>query len=93
MLWVDLARAGLQRLQRVQRGRQHLVGDVHQLGGGARRLAVDRGHRGQHVAHVACLFALGDETGPVVVEHAVPALARNVRSGGNNLHARQRASP
>ncbi len=76
-----------QRVVGRQHRRQRLVGDLDQRRRGARgHLAVGR-HRGEHVADVAHLFALGHERRPVGVEDAVPALAGHVLRGRHRHHA------
>ena len=87
---VDLRRARLDRLGGVEHRRQRLVFDLDE----ARRLAGDArtlgGHRRHHVADAAHLFALGDETGPVLVDLADPAVARHVLGGRHRDDAGKR---
>ena len=93
MLGVDARRAGLQRFGGVEHGGQRLVFDLDQLDRLARDARGFGGDRGEHVADAARLFALGDETGPVLVDLADPALARHVLGGGDRDDAGQRARP
>ena len=62
-------------------------------GGLPGRVAVGRGHRGQHVAHAPDLFALGDEPGPVLLDQPVPPVARHVARGHDRDHARKGRRP
>ncbi len=87
---IDLGRPVAQRLFGAQHGLQHLVLDLDERRGRARRRFVLGGHRRQHVADAAHLLADGDEAGPVVVDQPVPALARHVGRRDHGRDAGQR---
>jgi hypothetical protein len=75
---VHLRRARRQRLFRIEHGRQRFVLDRDQRRGLARGVPIDRRDRGEHVPHAPDFFAFRDEPRPVVVQQAVPAVARHV---------------
>ena len=78
---IHLRRARLDRFGGVEHGRQHLVLYFDEMGGFARDAHALGGHRGNHVADAAHLFALGDEARPVGKDLADPAVARHVPRG------------
>ena len=89
VLGIDPRRARLDRLGRVDHRRAHLVFDLHQFGGSARRVSTIRGNRRQAIGDRAHLLALGNEARPILVDEADPAAARHVLGGGNRHHAGQ----
>ena len=82
---------GCERRRGLEHRREQLVLDVDQRRGLARGVRVDGGDGGEHVADAAHLLAFGDEARPVVLEEAVPALARHVGGGRDRDDARQGA--
>ena len=89
VLRIDLRRARLDRLHRIEDRGQHLVFDLDELRRLARDPIVVRRDGREHVAHVTHFLAHRDEARPVVVEQPVPALARNVRRGHDRMNSGQ----
>ena len=90
---IDLRRAGLDRLRRVEHRGQRLVFDVDERRGLSGERGRFGGHRREHVADIARLLALGDEDGPVGVDLPDPAVARDIGRGRNRGDAWRRAAP
>ena len=84
---------GASERRRVEHRREHLVVDLDQRGRARARCARRRRRRRRDVADAARLLADGDEAGPVGVDQAVPALARDVGGGDHGAHARAARGP